>query len=166
MSSELAVIVPNQAEMLAKQGIVFKPGQTLSKTIREHIRDVEKLKGAVARERFYEVLRNTVAPAIAALVQQATQAGWLQEIRFGKNDVDENGSAKAFTVRHFKPTPAGLTKITKSAYDQFSAVLLQAGFSPESIEETIRKAGMEVAKPRKPKELEVVSQTSEPVAQS
>jgi hypothetical protein len=164
MSSELqVVVVPDQARLLASQDIAFVPNQSLSKTIRDHIKTVEKLKGAVARERFYEILRNTVSPAVAALVNQATRAGWLEELRIGARDVKEvtdslgntRSELQKFTVVHFKPKAAEAKQVTQTQYEMMVTTLTKLGVPEDKMDETIKSMGYQL---RKPKVREVASE--------
>lgn len=110
--NQLAVVEPKRDEhnvILNRLGLT-DDGRNLAPQIRDYIKNVMQLKGADARAEYYRILKNDMAPAIAASVDRAASEGWLKEIRYGKPNAE--GEVTRFTVTHFKPIAPKVKKLT------------------------------------------------------
>jgi hypothetical protein len=142
MSSELAVI-PDRTETLQKLGIFDDGVSSLSKLIKTHIKDHMKLKGADAREEFYRILRDVVAPITAATIQRATAQGWLNELRLGKIKKGKT-EVEDFNVHYFKPNKGKIVHLSAARV----AEMEKEGMTPRVKEILIREGYIKVDAPR------------------
>ena len=121
--TQLAVVQPTSAEkasILSRVGLT-DDGRSISAQINQYITDVMGLKGADKRAEYYKILRNDLAPAIAAAQDRAASEGWLKEIRYGKPN--KEGEVTRFTVTHFKPVQPKLKKLTVAQAEQIKKVV-------------------------------------------